>query len=99
LGQSIGLSAVRLTRYETAQAYPRARQLAAIAKALTVPLSYFFEDFEISVENQIAESHRGGGALTLLSTFSKLDLEKQILLILIAKSLSEMPQDPEGTGE
>jgi transcriptional regulator with XRE-family HTH domain len=91
LGQLVGIKLQQISRYETAQCILSTPRSAAIARALDIPLSYFFEDFGSADETQLVESHRGSGRLTLLSAYSKLDQERRLLLLSIAKSLTEGP--------
>ena len=93
LGESIGIKLQQMSRYETAQCNLSTPRLAAIAKALDIPLSYFFEGFGSVDDTRLAESRRGSGRLTLLSAYSKLDHEKRVLLLSIAKSLAEVPSE------
>jgi transcriptional regulator with XRE-family HTH domain len=93
LGQLVGIKLQQISRYETAQCNLSTPRLAAIAKALDIPLSYFFEDFGSTDEIQLAESHRGSGRLTLLSAYNKLNQERRMLLLSIAKSLAEVPSE------
>ena len=91
LSELVGIKLQQMSRYETAQCNLITPRLAAIAKALDIPLSYFFEDFGSARESQLVERHRGSGRLRLLSAYSKLDQEKRMLLLSIAKSLAEGP--------
>jgi transcriptional regulator with XRE-family HTH domain len=89
LGRLIGIKLQQISRYETGQCSLSTPRLAAIAEALDTPISYFFEGFGSTEETQLAESHRGTGRLSLLSAYSKLDRERRMVLISIAKSLAE----------
>jgi transcriptional regulator with XRE-family HTH domain len=85
VGGCIGVSYQQVWKYEVAKSSISAKALAEIARVLSTPISFFFE--EITLPSDMLTSN--SGRVALLAAYNKLNATGRTLLISIAKSLAE----------
>jgi transcriptional regulator with XRE-family HTH domain len=87
LGERLGVASQQVQKYETAKNEVTASRLVQIARAVNLPLSFFFEDIGRPSGRPLAKNTLG--RVRLLRTYDTLDGPNRALLISIATSLAE----------
>lgn len=81
----VGVSYGQLWKYEVGKSTVSANTLTKIARILSVPISFFFDEIALPFDMGTSSS----GRIALLTAYNKLDTAGRTLLISIAKSLAE----------
>ena len=85
VAECLGVTYGQMWKYEVGKSMVSASTLTKIARVLSVPISFFFDEIALPFDMGTNSS----GRMALLTAYNRLDSAGRTLLISIAKSLAE----------